>query len=148
MAEEISVQILSQASENIQKLFDLSTRIDERVKSIKEQQDSLSHQMTSIVKDYHDVTKKLAVLEAHNPSSGISSLSVKFDDTEEQLREIEKRITAVEKDTDKRLTAVESATTTSADRWKQIFGFVIQLVWIIVAAWAIAKLGLQSPPVP
>lgn len=148
MPEDISVQILSQASDNIQKLFEISTRIDERVKSIKEHQEALSAQIATVARDYHDVTKKLAVLEAHNTSQGISSLAIKFDETEELIDELDKRVSAIESAADKRLTAVEAATTTSSERWQQIFSFVIQLVWIVVAAWAIAKLGLQSPPVP
>lgn len=137
MPDDISVQILSQASENIQKLFDISTRIDERVKAIKEYQEEMSSKIDSVNREYHEVVRKVAVLEVHNNSSGLSSLSIKLDESDKRINELEKR-----------LIAVESATNTHTDRWKQIFSFIVQLLWICVAAWLLLKAGLQSPPVP
>ena len=31
--------------------------------------------------------------------------------------------------------------------WSRIFGFVIQLAWVLLAAYLLYKLGLQPPPV-
>jgi chromosome segregation ATPase len=64
MPEEITVQILSQASENIQKLFELSTRIDERVKSIQAKQDGVEVRIEQIALAHHQANQKIAVLES------------------------------------------------------------------------------------
>lgn len=49
MAEDTSFQLISQVSENVQKLFDLTNRIDEREKIINDKQKKLEEKI-----DYHN----------------------------------------------------------------------------------------------
>ncbi len=60
------------------------------------------------------------------------------------LIECEKEITTI----DKRLMAMESASGQHQDRWNRIISFVIQLVWVILAAWLLMKLNLTAPNIP
>ena len=133
MSDEISVQILAQSSENIQKLFDLSTRIDERVKAIQSNQFNLENRIESLVSSNHASMQKIAVLESRD----IKYLDIKISECEKQASVL-----------DRRLMTVESATGQNQDRWNRIMSFVIQLVWVILAAWLLLKLNLQAPAVP
>lgn len=133
MAEDISVQVLSQASENIQKLFDLSTRIDERVKSIQINQSDLEDKIERLLSSHHTATSKIAVLESRDNRL-----------MEAKLSECEKEVATL----DKRVMIVESHSGQAHDRWNKIMSFVIQLVWVILAAWLLMKLNLQAPAVP
>ena len=126
MPEDISAQIF----ENIQKLFDLSTRIDERIKSIQIQQEHLYNRIDNTVKNYIEVVQKIAVLESNDNESQI-------DLYHNQIIEI-----------DKRLLLLEEQSGTHNERWKGVATFVIQLVWVILAAYLLTKLNLQSPSVP
>jgi hypothetical protein len=126
MPEDISAQIF----ENIQKLFDLSTRIDERIKSIQIQQEHLDNRIDNTVKNYIEVVQKIAVLESNDNESQI-------DLYHNQIIEI-----------DKRLLLLEEQSGTHNERWKGVATFVIQLVWVILAAYLLTKLNLQSPSVP
>ena len=139
MADDITVQILSQTSENIQKLFDLSTRIDERVKAIRDKQDDLDDRLSEIIKTHHEVMQKIAVLESKD--GGIGAVSVKLDEVQ---REVKSELIEI----DKRLALVESKTNTNQDRWNKIFTFAIQIIWVILAAYLLMKLGIQAPDVP
>ena len=130
MPDDISVQILAQSSENIQKLFDLSTRIDERVKSIQINQANLEERIDVLCESQHATMQKLAILESRD-------LNVK-------ILECEKEASLF----DRRLIAVESASGQNQDRWNKIMTFVIQLVWVILAAWLLLKLNIQAPAVP
>ena len=47
---------------------------------------------------------------------------------------------------DKRITFVESVSGTQQERWKTVTNFVIQLIWIVLAAWVLMKLNLTPPP--
>jgi hypothetical protein len=47
-----------------------------------------------------------------------------------------------------RVQELESNTSNQEGRWKTIIGFGIQLVWVILAAFLLYKLGISSPPVP
>lgn len=137
MPDDISIQILSQTSENIQKLFDLSTRIDERVKSIQAKQEELDKRIDSVITDHNVLMQRFAVMESQSLSPAIASL-------EKKLAENEKEVDAI----DRRLISVEHATSTNQDRWGKISSFVIQLIWIVIAAWVLFKLNLNAPPVP
>ncbi len=139
MADDISVQILSQTSENIQKLFDLSTRIDERVKAIRDKQDDLDERLTDITKGHQEVMQKIAVLESKD--GGVGAVSAK-------LEEVQKEVNHKLIEIDKRLSMVESKTNTSHDRWNKIFTFTIQIIWVVLAAYLLMKLGIQAPAVP
>ena len=71
MSEDLSVQILSQTSDNIQKLFDLSTRIDERVKSIQSKQENLDDRIDTIMESHNELMRTVAVLNSStNPEGG------------------------------------------------------------------------------
>lgn len=135
MPEDMSVQILSQASENIQKLFDLSTRIDERVKTIQTQHESMDRRVEDINRRQTDILQKIAVLE---------HLKRDDDSQEQAIRECEDAI----RDLDKRLMPVEGAKNRTDDRWNRIASFFIQLIWVILAAYVLAKFNLQAPAVP
>lgn len=135
MPEDISFQILAQASENIQKLFDLSTRIDERVKSVQAKQDHLDKRIDDTINTHIDLMKKIAVLEAHEEDAANVYLRIEYNS--KIINELDKRVTSLEKDSG-----------THNDRWKSVATFVVQLVWIILAAYLLLKLNLQPPAVP
>lgn len=135
MPEEISVQILNKTSENIQKLFELSTRIDERVKSIHEKQEHLEDRIDAVMSQHVIIMQKIAVLESGK---------------QEQTECVNKILTH-DKDIselDKRLNKIENTQANHADRWNKIASFFIQLIWVILAAYMLTKLNLQAPAVP
>jgi len=131
--DTMTVQILSQTSDNIAKLFDLSTRIDERVKAIQSKQHDFDTRLDSVIKAHQEVMQKIAVLESKNGDHLVDQL----DECKKDLFSLDKRITAVEADSGR-----------TQDRWNKIFTFVIQLVWVLLAAWLLLKLNLQAPAVP
>jgi len=130
MAEDLSVQILSQTSDNIQKLFDLSTRIDERVKSIQNKQQDMNSRIDAVVASYNELNQAVAILKSSADSSNI----------EECKRQIV--------DIDKRLTNIEHRSEGMENRWTGIFKFIVQIIWLVVGAWILFKLGLAPPPLP
>jgi len=131
--DNMTVQILSQTSESIAKLFDLSTRIDERVKAIQTKQHDLDVRLEGVIKSHQEMMQKIAVLESKDD-----------DHLEDQVDQCKKDLFSL----DKRLTAVEADSGRTQDRWNKIFTFVIQLVWVLLAAWLLLKLNLQAPAVP
>jgi hypothetical protein len=135
MPDDISIQILSQASDNIQKLFDLSTRIDERVKSIQSQYENMDRRIEEMSRRHFDILQKLALLE--QKQIGDAELPELIGDCEEAIRSL-----------DGRLNMLEGAKGRSEDRWNKIGSFVIQLIWVILAAYLLTKLNLQAPAVP
>lgn len=133
MREDISIQVLSQVSENIQKLSDLSTRIDERVKAIQSKQGEVDDRLADIIKSNTDLMHRLIVLEQTNGAT------MKF-----AVDEMSRQINVL----DKRMAEIEGISKKQENRWAGIFQFLIQLIWIGLAAWMLFKMGLNPPPVP
>jgi hypothetical protein len=124
MTEDISKQLLSQASENIQKLFDLTTRVDERLKSAHNKQEQLEKRIEDQIEKNIELMNKIVILE--NNMTLPSQIN----------------------DIDKRLSRIENEHGIHSERYKTIANFIIQLVWVILAAYVLTKLNLQSPSVP
>lgn len=137
MPDDIFMQILSQTSENIQQLFDLSTRIDERVKSIQRKQVDLDRQFEAGTAERNLQMQKLAILESTSLAPALSAIKDKLDSVDKEFILL-----------DRRIISVEYATSINQDRWGKISSFVIQLIWIVIAAWILFKLNLNAPPVP
>lgn len=134
MPDDISVQILTQASENIQKLFDLSTRIDERVKAVQIKQDHLEERLDKVAQHLVVDGQKIAVLEAKETD----------DKVDDQLAVCQKAITEI----DKRLSVLESQSSIHTEKWNRIANFIVQLIWVVLAAYLLTRLNLQPPNIP
>lgn len=130
VANDITVQILTQTSENVQKLFDLSIRIDERVKNMQSVHEDFDDRLNNLLRSQAETMQKLAILET-------KSFKAEVDECLKGVRDL-----------DKRMTAVESSSKGFENKWQELVKFVIQLVWIVIAAWALYKFGLNPPPVP
>lgn len=139
-SEDITMQILAQSSENIQKLFDLSTRIDERVKNIQSNQIFTDQKLKDLLDSHHLSMQKIAVLE----SKDSRFLDGKIMESEKEIDLLDKTVSVLEK----RIITLESSTGQNQDRWNRIMNFAIQLVWVVLAAWLLTKLNLQPPAVP
>lgn len=61
------------------------------------------------------------------------------------LESAESRLEAEISDIDKRLRAFELSHDKRKENWNMLVNFVIQLVWVAMAAFMLAKLGLQPP---
>lgn len=133
MKDDISAQLLSQTSDNIQRLFDLTTRIDERVKSIQAKQSDMDGRLSSVMSNHHELVQRLAVAE--------SKLNTPIHEEVDALRRAFIEI-------EKRLISLEQTSTGHEKRWNGVFQFVVQLVWITLAAYVLYKLNLNPPPVP
>jgi len=133
MSDDLALQVLSQTSDSVQKLFDLITRVDERVKSIQDNQVELNFQIKEIVVDYQELLERIINLEAKNGRL-IQDEVVKYTD---KVGEIEKRIITL-----------EQTSRSHESRWNSIFGLFVQLIWVVLAAWVLFKLNLNAPSIP
>lgn len=106
---------------------------DISVQILAQNQANLENRIESLFGSHNIAMQKIVVLESRD---------VKFLDS--KISECEKEISSI----DKRLTGVESSSGQNQDRWNKIMSFVIQLVWVILAAWLLMKLNIQAPAVP
>jgi chromosome segregation ATPase len=131
-------QYYNQVSESIRNVFELTTRIDERVQLMMKKQEELERKIDVPVTLANAINNRVSVLESKTTThleTAIRSLEGQLSDAENFIRSLESKVQNLEGDTSR-----------SGERWKQLSGAVIQLVWVVVAAYVLYKLNLQSPP--
>lgn len=119
--------------ESIQTIFDLTARIDERVHLMMQQQKELEKKIDNQLVSFNELNIRVRMVESKN-GDHISEEVTKF---KEKLHNFEMKIQKLEGNSEGQ-----------ENRWKTIFNFGLQLVWVILAAWLLFKLGIQAPAVP
>ena len=127
-------------AQDIRKLLDEWTRLDERLKIIQDKQRETDEHFHSLQDENLETSKKIAVLDSM-VSNCTNGCPRKID---EKLDELEKTVVSI----DKRFAAFETDSGKRQDRWNRLLTFIIQLAWVVLAAWLLTKLNLQPPNIP
>jgi hypothetical protein len=98
-------------------------KISDRVKTVTKRNLELEKEVDNLMRTRHDLEVRVKSLES-NDIEGIKK----------QLYEIDSKVRSFESDHDKRRA-----------NWNMVLNFVVQLVWVSMAAWLLTKLGLQAP---
>jgi len=133
MNEDISEQLFQQTTTGIQKLFELNTRTDERIKGLQARVKRIQEEIDDLSEKTEGNSKDVAILGVGSGSG--SSVAGQLTTCQAALVEI-----------DKRLIMVESNLKGSEGRWDKVVNFIVQLAWVLIAGWLLATLNLPSPP--
>lgn len=95
----------------------------DRLRSLSKKISELDRQFRSLETMGHDLDARMRVLE----SAGMERFK-------QDLYKLESKMNSFESDHDDR-----------KENWKMAINFVIQLIWVSMAAWLLTKLGLQAP---
>lgn len=116
-------------------LFTFVTRIDERIKNIQIDQSRLEKKIEENEKKTEENEKRIS--DFYQKLSITDNNVIFLKESEDKIDEIKKRFFKIEEDHGR-----------NSDRWRTIGGFLIQLIWVILAAYLLTKLNLQSPAIP
>jgi len=122
---DISEQFFTQVSESIKSVFNLTSRIDERVKMIHEKQQEMDKKFSGLIESQGTLNSRVSVLESTSDTEEIQNLEKTVHNMEIMLKEIE----------------LKSAGT--RHRWDTAADFGLKILWAIVAAAAIYYLGFK-----
>lgn len=131
MPEKTGENYYIQVSDSIKSIYELTTRVDERQQLMMSKVEQLEKKIDSVVSEYRDLEGRMRVIESKD--GGTADIS--------NIKEMLHRH-------DVRLQALEISTQGQEGRWKTIASFGIQLVWVLLAAYLLYKLGIQAPAVP
>lgn len=123
----------NQVNESINSVFDLLGRVDERVQMFTHHQRMMDEKLDNLTASITDLKVKVQILESMN----FSDLKDALSDMKDNFHQMELK-----------MQLIENSSNSQENRWKTIAGFVVQLVWVVVAAFVLYKLGINSPPVP
>ncbi len=128
--EDLSTKILSQTTDSIQKLFDITTRIDERIKTCIDRCHILEEKIQEVAEINFGVKESLAVLKSQNVYGSLEDINV-------DVRELQNK-----------LSHLEQTSEGFKSNWDAIVKFIVQIIWLVVGAWILFKLGLAPPNLP
>ena len=120
-----------QVSDSIKSIYELTTRVDERQQLMMAKVEQLEKKIDSMMAEYRDLEGRIRVIESKD--GGTADIGAIKDMLHGH---------AV------RLQALEISSKGQEGRWQNIVGFVVQLIWVLLAAYLLYKLGIQAPAVP
>lgn len=111
---------------------DLKTSIDILRDRMDDRMDSIDEKLNEAIESHADTKTKVALLELRAQSA--ESLKASVDKLEEATKNLELKTQTISFITDNQ-----------ESKWKAITGFVVQIVWAVLAGYLLYKLGLPSP---
>ena len=130
-----SDQFFLKVTDSIQLMVDLTSRIDERVKILSENQNDLESKNEKIIESFHNLQNRLTIIETKEFPSIINSLENKNKDLEHKVKDLENKI---EKILHKQ--------GTSESRVSFVFDAIWKMVLMCITGYILFKLGIQAPP--
>ena len=122
---DISEQFFTQVSESIKSVFNLTSRIDERVKMIHEKQQEMDKKFSRLIDSQGTLNSRVSVLESTTETEEVQNLEKTVHNMEIMLKEVE----------------LKSAGNTG--KWAVAADFGIKILWALVAAAAIYYMGFK-----
>lgn len=152
---EILIEQYNQVTESIKSVFDLTSRIDERVKMLVERQNDTDERHDKLLDIQQQIIHRVTTLEAKCIELKDVS-TVKAD-----LNEINKRVAIMESSVDKadiddikqkihtldlRVEAINMRTANQEGRWAKLFDLAFKLTIMLIGGYLLFKFGWQAPP--
>ena len=137
-------------TESIQLIFDLTSRIDERVNMLIEKQKKIEEQIEKALEIQQTIINRLSILESkdlHHIQDDFHKLSEKVavivnENTYEDIVDLRNRTQSVEV----KLENINMRVGHHDNRWGQIFDAVWKVALMCIAGYILFKLGIQAPP--
>lgn len=95
----------------------------DKIKDISKKYANLQEKVEELTEFKNDVKARIRVLE-----------TLDIDRIKQDLYKIDSKVASFESDHDER-----------KEKIKMVLNFVVQLIWVSMAAWLLTKLGLQPP---
>ena len=136
-SNEASGQYYSQVQDSIKSVFELTTRVDERVQLMMKKQDDVERKIDGISTEMKELNTRVTVLESNNGKALAANVATEVD-----------RLKDIIGDMKLKMQTLESRTDSSEGKWKTVLYFGLQILWVVVAAYLLYRLGIQAPAVP
>jgi len=146
--EELNLNFLSQIADSITKLFEITTRIDERVKVCIDKNKEIESKIENVHKELSQrisnntelnltLRENLAILNSKNIDYKLENVKSEIHLANEEILFLKNRLSNTEKTSEG-----------FENKWNAIVKFIVQIIWLVVGAWILFKLGLGPPSLP
>ena len=128
------MEYYKELTESIKSIFELTTRIDERMQLMTKKQEAIDAALKSQGELISNLSSRIIILEN----------SINSKDIEQDVDKNRDKIHALEV----KVNSLQISNEGTEGRWKTIVNFSLQIIWVLLAAYLLYKLGLQAPAVP
>jgi hypothetical protein len=157
----LAEQFFGQVSESLQMVFDLASRVDERVKGLAQRQQDIENRIEKMNDLQSEILKRVVLLEARKDmADDVDELNEKVTANEKvsaiQTEDIKKDVEELRrKHHDLRndlhllalkLEGIQLRMGHHDTRWQKAFDIIWRLVFMLIAGYILYKLGLPSAP--
>jgi chromosome segregation ATPase len=137
---------------DIKAVLDITSRVDERVKFVQENQIETHDRLNQLSKEITTLMSRVSVLESENGSKAykeIQELELKVEKSDiaklpDFIDQVNNKLSFL----DHRIASLEDAKNGMAEKVKRYFGLVVQGAWVIIVCYLLYKLGLSAPLTP
>ena len=147
-------QFFAQVSESLQMVFDLASRVDERVKNIATRQEELEGRVEKVTETQTELIKQLSILQTQD-----------YDEIQAEMGDLNKKVAVLQNEGDKK--EIEALRQSGQElrnllhalelkfegihlrlghhdtRWQRTLDAVWKLALTLIAGWILYKLGLK-----
>ena len=131
--------ILKEVMQSIKAIFDLTSRIDERIKF-------LTQKLNDLEKEVDDTSRLQSISESksHIESHKLQGIEATIPEIEENIQKLSEELEKLEY----RIHSEESYNKMTQNRWKIAFDFTYKTIWVMFVCWLLYKSNLQSLSLP
>lgn len=122
-------------TESLQSLFELSARIDERIKSLSNKHLENDIKWNKLTETQTKLLERIAILE----SASTESIKEEIYELKEEIKEINNKLHNL----DIAINNLNNVSNNQENRWKVIFDVIVKIAVIVSAALIVYKLGIQ-----
>lgn len=147
------MSIQDELREDIKSVLEISSRLDEKVKTIKEDHADVVNRLDNIVKNLSDMAVRVGILEIQSENEGedhckgeinyqveIEKLKIANDHLKKDVEEL--------KSFKNKVIVLENSQGSLINKMQYFSNLIIQGVWIIIVSYLLYKLNLNYPNLP
>jgi len=151
---EVLMDHYNNVNESIKSVFDLSSRIDERVKMLVERQSSHEEQLDKAIDNQQQIIQRITVLESkdvvHIATANKDNISdinkrvaiMESSGSKQDIEDLKQKIHLL----DLRVESINMRTANQEGRWAKLFDLVFKLTIMLIGGYLLFKFGWQAPP--
>lgn len=160
----VNEKLTQEITDAMKALFDLTARIDERVKMLITSNDKIYELISGLEEKVQYSSEKSSLMAEKVTGVELKTMDIRtemnlirtefrekikeevvaLEDEQESLETQIQKINEIET----KIAMLENSSSNQENRWKVIIGYVIQTAWVIVVCYLLYKLNLQTPPIP
>lgn len=132
--------LYKEVAQSIKAIFDLTARIDERVKMLLEQHTILSKKIDDQAIQDNDMATRISVIE--NSNGKVTEKEI--DRLAEELNDLDDKVDEMKDD----ISEAKRWAMISQSRWKMAFDFMYKMAYAVLVAYLLYRLNFPSPVWP